>query len=175
MTEQMQERLERLEGADNKLELLDAWLGSSGLDFERRKLREARHELTEITAQLREDYGQMARARDDAVEWLTYLRDAAVESPCCKEEKRMCELLSDEIRQGLPCIVGDAQLWVATKRLPLYKTIHQFTLDIWADRAAELEKELAVCERAIQFALGYNVHDVETAIRLAREEADDED
>ena len=73
MTEQMQDRFERLEGADNKLELLDAWLGSSGLDFERRKLREARHELTEITAQLREDYGQIVRARDAAIELLANL------------------------------------------------------------------------------------------------------
>jgi len=70
---------EMLKEADNRTEHgLYARRGMSFVeDFEagQHKLREARKLLTETTTQLRADYGQMARARDVAMNLLSEWRD----------------------------------------------------------------------------------------------------
>ena len=64
-----------IDDVDEMLGDADAWVQHDNPTEARNKLRDARQELQETTAQLRADYGKMARARDAAVELLERFRD----------------------------------------------------------------------------------------------------
>jgi len=69
MSEQMQDHIDRLENVDEMLDNLDKLLDDDQY-ISHNSLQQARWTLQETTAQVREDYGKMARARDAAVELL---------------------------------------------------------------------------------------------------------
>jgi len=80
MSDQMQDNIEHLDEIDGMLGDIESLLSvRSSLGRKgpvRGELREARLTLQLTTDLLRQDYGQMARARDAAANLLTTLRDA---------------------------------------------------------------------------------------------------
>jgi len=81
MTEQMQNHIEKLDEVGGMLQEAQDCLGSESPYYRtmgHNALRDARQLLQLTTGLLRRDYGQMARARDAAIELLTTLRDGEV-------------------------------------------------------------------------------------------------
>jgi len=81
----MQDHIEKLVVLDEKLDWIEGTAegGQASRSCVPSLIRDARQLLQSITDLLRRDYGQIARARDEAIGMLTYLRDEHLAQPCC--------------------------------------------------------------------------------------------
>jgi len=105
MNEQMQDHIEKLDKVDGMLAMADralAYNKNEMMEFERDKLRNARQILQLTTDLLRQDYAQMARARDAAIGMLTYLRDEHLAQPYCIDSRDQLAPRPEQYRLSLP-------------------------------------------------------------------------
>jgi len=105
VTEQMQDHIEKLDDVDEMLEEADSLGGQYGgkvvggewfsyEDLISRKLCDARRLLQLTTDLLRQDYAQIARAKDAAVELLTVLREEGTYFLLDSERARIAKVIA---------------------------------------------------------------------------------
>lgn len=157
MTEQMQDHFEKLDEVAGMLTITDF-----DNTLTHAQLRDARHLLTSTTNLLRQDYDQMARARDAAIELLTKVRNdddyapwlhreyfakviALLDGSAKEEGEQEYDRTAPPVEDVLAALAAEvpAEEW---KKVPPSDDLDG------RKRAAELEKELALRDGALRLA-----------------------